>query len=79
MLSNDGNTVENIIIASEEYAVGKDLFYCDDINLEVGWIKNENGIFVDPAPELPEPVEIPIPELTQTEIDAILAELQNAI
>lgn len=49
ILSKDGNTVENIIIADHEYAKDKDMFCCDDIELGVGWVKRD-GVFVDPTP-----------------------------
>lgn len=49
ILSKDGNTVENIILASHEYAEGKDMFCCDDMELGVGWVK-QDGVFIDPTP-----------------------------
>lgn len=50
VLSEDGKTVENIIIASHEYAKDTGMLCCDDLEIQIGWVMDTNGEFIDPNP-----------------------------
>lgn len=78
ILSKDGNRVDNIIIATPEYANDKELLCCDGMEIEVGWEKID-GKFVDTRPiitasTIPDYEEI---DLSDEEISNLLRMIQE--
>ena len=78
ILSKDKTRVENIIIATPEYAEGKELLCCDGIEIEVGW-QNIDGHFVDVTPKPTSTISSDYEEINMTddEISNLLRMIQE--